>query len=69
MMRRLINWLQRQHDKLKNGPFRELYNSGNWCVVYPDGRRSVWLDYRSATDLAGLFNGTVMHRNEMGNNP
>lgn len=65
MKRRILNWLERQIDKFKSGPFRELYNPGNWCVRYPDGKRSVWLDYRSANDLAMIFGGNVMHRNEI----
>ena len=65
MISRLKNWLHRQRDKLTQGPFRDLYNTGNWCVVYPNGKRSVWLDYRSAMDLAGVFDGKVLHRNEL----
>lgn len=60
----MIRWLQRQLDKLRPSPFRALQCSGNWYVRYPDGARTHWLDYNSASNLAAIYGGRVIHRSE-----
>lgn len=60
----LYKWFLRQLDKLSNGPFRELENSGNWRVRYADGRHSRFMCYSHASNLAAVHGGRLLHRNE-----
>lgn len=61
----LLQWLERQRDKFSAGPFRTLVNPGNFCTIYPDGKRTCFMDYRSACNMRDCFGGSVKHRNQI----
>ena len=63
-MKALLNWLERFYDKHKPNPLREVTCHGNWRVIYPNGEHTFWMDYRSAANLATVFGGRVIHRNQ-----
>lgn len=40
--------------------------SGDWCVIYPDGRRSVYMEHGNAKDYQAVFGGTIVWRFDHG---
>jgi hypothetical protein len=61
----LSNWIERQVDKLQVGNELTEWHLAKWYVKYKCGALSCSMFYGSAKGYAAIFDGKVIHFNQL----
>ncbi len=56
----MFKWIKRQLDKWPSSP--GFIQSGNWYVLYDDGKKSQNMTYDVCRDYAKIFGGEVYYK-------